>query len=1012
MPRIKRFLPHSFGVLLGTLITLAIGAPPHSWADTYAGYDQVYPSGRYPSTNACERPYRVLYTSNRDGAKDFFCLSFPYNFDRRKTYPVWFKFKPWYGSGTTISHPNFAYNLCDSNQVIYIGCNERGIGDASFGDNTNLPPALASAIPADMLELLSQLCYLFNINYVASFGASMGGYSALRFMVYLPSDYVGVTTPSCPALWFREYVQDGSDLILDAVRNGHFNDKFVMIMHGTADDTVPIEVSRRLTAAAPQTNWWQLVEAQGRVHEEFFCILHTNLAFPDEEEWGKSDVVPNIWQQIKGWEAAHPPYVNRRLPPLPGWTRPTNWYLPKAVVLPGECVADAGVDQTVMDAATNGWAWVTLNGSFSTGPTEPPGTITNYLWTLQGQPLANGAVATAKVPVGTNLVTLTVQDDLGGSDSDTVTIKVIPISFPKIQRSIPPLTDILAASTFLTHGDIPEDDFSPPTNALYVALGEQGGSDSNPGTLLQPFEHLETAIDYANAHAETPFTIYLRGGVHDYKDLLLDSQIRRGNLYITAYPNEVATIRPPSWPGYPTDWFTEYAFFVVGPYSNITFDNLLFEGWEVIFHLGAPWASNQDAPLRNVTLKNIVARDFRHRDGDTNSFRSFLDTEPLDNDVYGEGKVIFDEPQMAHYQIENLIVSNVWVLDVDLGINIGDENDANVKGLRISRFDLHNLPRDFTDSNGTDGVGIVNSYKILIDNCTLENIENDGIDTKCYDVSVVNCLVKASVRNAVKLWRNGELINSIIYGSTWIDDGALVVQAGGPFRIVHSAIISKTNGYTATLNCTNRDTQVSGCTNAPGVIQYQLVNSIFSDLANPFYLETTHFFSRACLYDMPEAYALFTGGLPDVANVDELNLLDGSFGNLSSPPGLANPGGDDFTPSEGSPCIDAGITTGVLLPVFDFYGRPRVSGLAPDIGPVEFNASISPRLASNQEGNNITISWPLSANGFVLEQTPALHGSIGSWTMIPASQYQSNTAVYYLSITLPKEVQFFRLRQQ
>lgn len=994
---------------LPVLIGIAASTPDGARADTFASYDQVYPSGRYPSTNHFERPYRVLFTSNRDGVKDFFCLSFPYNFDRRKTYPVWFKFKPRDGSGTTINHPNFAYNVCDSNQVIYVGCNERRIGDASFGDNTNVPPALAASIPADMLELLSQLCYLFNINYVAGFGGSMGGYSALRFMTYLPSAYVGVTTPSCPALWFRDYVQDGSDLIYNSVKNGHFNDKFVLIMHGTADDTVPIEVSRRLTAAAPQTNWWQLVEAQGRGHEEFFCILHTNLTFPDDEEWGKSDVVPNIWQQIKGWEIAHPQYVNRRLPPLPDWKPPTNWYLPKAVVLPGGCVADAGADQAVMDGATNGWAWVTLNGTLSTAPTDPPGTITNYLWTLQGKLLATGALTPARLPVGTNRVVLTVQDDRGGSDTGAVSIAVVPIAFSQIPRTIPSLPSILAASTILTNGDIPEDRFLPPTNALFVAVAEAGGSDANPGTLLQPFEHLETAIEYANAHANTPFTIFLRGGVHYYKTVSPDSQIERGNLYVTAYGNELATIRPPSWPGNPTDWSSELAFSVTGPYANVTFDNLILEGWEVIFHVGAPWTSTNDAPLRNVTFKNLVARDFRHRDGDTNSFRAFLETEQLDNDIYGAGKVIFDQPEMAHYQIENLVVSNVWVLDVDLGINIGDENDANVKGLRLSAFDVHNLPRRFTDSNGTDGIGIVNSYKILIDDCTLENIENDGIDTKSYDVSVVNCLIKGAVRNAVKLWRNGEMINSVIYGSTWIDDGALVVQAGGPFRVVHSALIAKTNGYTATLDCTNQETQINCCTDLPGMPRYQLVNTIFSDLANPFYLETTNFTSRACLYDMPSAYALFTGNFSDVVAVDALNRLPGSFGNLASAPHLANPAANDFTPTAGSPCIGAGTTVGIVLPAFDFYGRPRLSGQAPDIGPVVHSFPGAPRLAITQRNNGITIAWPLSANGFMLEQTATL--APPSWTAVPITQYQSTATTVSITIAFPRDAQYFRLRR-
>lgn len=957
-------------------------------ADTYAGYTYSSP-GRFPSTNWLERPYEVRFTSNRDGVEDFFCLSFPKDFDPGKTYPVWFKFKPFYGSGSNIKQANFAYNLSDARQVIYIGCNERGVGDSSFGDNTNLPPATAQGIPADMLELLSQLCYLLKINYVASFGGSMGGYSALRFMVYLPSNYVGAVTPSCPALWFRDYIQDGSEVINAAVKDGHFNDKFVLIMHGMEDDTVPISISETLTASAPQTNWWQLVRAPSAGHEEFFCIFHPTLEYPFDEEWGKSTLVPNIWDQIKAWETAHPGLVNRRLPPLPGWQRPTNWYLPKAVVAPGAPVADAGADQIVIDAATNGWEWVTLNGAGSSGAFHPASLLTNYLWMCHGQPLATGTVVLVQLPTGTNLVTLEVRDNLGGTDRDTVEVRVLTPSFSRIQRTIPPLPTILAASTFLTNGDIPEDHFLPPANAVYVATADRGGNDTNPGTsLAAPFEHLDTAIDYANTHADTPLTIYLRGGVHYYKTLMPDQEIARGNLYLTAYGAEPVIIRPYSWPNNPTDMFSELALVCVGAYSNVTFANLTFEGWGRIFLLGS-WY--EIPALRNVTIKDVQARRFRYRDGDPSNFRTFLETAILTNDIYGEGKVIFDQPQTAHYQIENLLISNVWVVDVDLGINIGDENDANVKGLRISSLEVRNSPRRFTDSNGTDAIGIVNSFKILIDNCTLENIENDGIDTKSYDVSVVNCLVQSTVRNGVKLWRNGEMINTIIRDATWINDGALVVQDGGPFRMVHCAMLLKTNGYAGTLYGTNQG----------GLLRLQFINSVFSDLAHSFYIEPDAFGSRNCLYDqMPGG--LFTG-FADLETVADLNAWANCSGNISAPPALVDAARADFSPRAGSACIDAGADTGVLLPAFDFYGRPRINGTKPDIGPVEYDAAFvdtdGDRYTDAEE--SITGTSPLDPNDYfhlvIRSIEPGGRSYVVYWPSVVNRRYDLLTSTNALS---------------
>jgi hypothetical protein len=138
-------------------------------------------------------------------------------------------------------------------------------------------------------------------------------------------------------------------------------------------------------------------------------------------------------------------------------------------------------------------------------------------------------------------------------------------------------------------------------------------------------------------------------------------------------------------------------------------------------------------------------------------------------------------------------------------------------------------------------------------------------------------------------------------------------------------MLLKTNGYAGTLFGTNQG----------GSPRFQFVNSIFSDLAHSFYVEAAGLWSRNCLfYDMPGQ--LFSG-FADIPTVSDLNGLPNCAGNLSALPALLNPAQADFSPSYGSPCIDAGAVAGVRLPAFDFFGRPRTNGLMPDIGPVEYD---------------------------------------------------------------------------
>jgi len=84
-------------------------------------------------------------------------------------------------------------------------------------------------------------------------------------------------------------------------------------------------------------------------------------------------------------------------------------------------VANAGSDQTLTDADKNGTEQVTLNGSAST---DPDGTIQTYSWTEGATQIASGPTPGVTLSAGSHTITLTVTDNDGLTDTDTVTIIV------------------------------------------------------------------------------------------------------------------------------------------------------------------------------------------------------------------------------------------------------------------------------------------------------------------------------------------------------------------------------------------------------------------------------------------------------------------------------------------------------------------------------------------------------------------------------------------------------------
>ncbi|MBN2583426.1 MAG: hypothetical protein JXL80_10185, partial [Planctomycetes bacterium] len=84
-------------------------------------------------------------------------------------------------------------------------------------------------------------------------------------------------------------------------------------------------------------------------------------------------------------------------------------------------VANAGPDQVIEDLDESGDEEVSLDGSAST---DANGTIVSYVWSWYGTQLAVGETATVSRDVGAWEITLTVTDDEGFTDSDSLWVEI------------------------------------------------------------------------------------------------------------------------------------------------------------------------------------------------------------------------------------------------------------------------------------------------------------------------------------------------------------------------------------------------------------------------------------------------------------------------------------------------------------------------------------------------------------------------------------------------------------
>jgi hypothetical protein len=116
-----------------------------------------------------------------------------------------------------------------------------------------------------------------------------------------------------------------------------------------------------------------------------------------------------------------------------------------------------------------------------------------------------------------------------------------------------------------------------------------------------------------------------------------------------------------------------------------------------------------------------------------------------------------------------------------------------------------------------------------------------------------------------------------------------------------------------------------------------------------------------------------------------------------------------------------GTSTGGVFSVSGTIGQPDAGAMSGGSFSLQggfwgmlaaIQTSGAPFLSVTRSNNLVIVSWPLPANGWLLERTNALPPASGSWSAVPAP-YQTNATTLSVTFTNlpPAGNQFFRLHK-
>jgi hypothetical protein len=448
----------------------------------------------------------------------------------------------------------------------------------------------------------------------------------------------------------------------------------------------------------------------------------------------------------------------------------------------------------------------------------------------------------------------------------------------------------------------------PAKATFYVA---PGGSDAAPGSAAAPFRTIRRAIEAAAGAA--PARVVVGAGTYAEGDPANDDhalRIEADGTVVETPQGERAVVRPAD-PG------IGYGLEIAA--SGVTLAGLSFEGF----------ASNAiSIGVDGRTCRDIVIADCRvvMRAG-------------------GDGIAVYPDARASGVPVvDGLLLERVSVAGADLGITVGA---GPVRSVALRQVEIHNRATPAGNS-GADAIGFESGDNVLVDGAEVTGTEGDGIDLKTTRTALVNVYVHDVLRNGIKLWLGGDIVNALVH-----DCGADASIVLGPaerlgrtlrYRLVASVIAfhnrrqggaaayAMTVGYDAPLEPVELE--------IADTLFYRNAGGIALSKGTRTTVRRSLFFGtaggRVVDYAWDGAACL---SIDEGLGVAALARIGQAAGNLpfGTDPKLADRDAssiDGFRPGPASPLVDAGEAA-APFPAVDLLGTRRVQGAGPDLGPIE-----------------------------------------------------------------------------
>ena len=450
------------------------------------------------------------------------------------------------------------------------------------------------------------------------------------------------------------------------------------------------------------------------------------------------------------------------------------------------------------------------------------------------------------------------------------------------------------------------------TCTRYVA---PGGSDSDPGTMAQPWATFQHAADTA----QPGDTVCFRGGTYSLTEEIHLSQSGTSGAVITfvAYPGEAPILDGGSSVGelLILDQYTSYL-----RISGFTLRNFTIWGMELS-------GENRHVQLDHLTIEG---------------------GEAAIRFTYGETEGPPEKGPVEYITLEDSTIHGSEYSAVDC-------TPGPCNHMVIRRLEIYNTGIVGEDFYGSDGLEFARGYPVLVEDCYVHDNGGDGIDLNSRDragnatgVVVRRNRVVRNHLNGIKLWAGGRMENNLVWGqgnsAVWVGTFTSTLE-----------VVNNTIAYNMWDPSYSERNWAFVAGYPEEILPYPpvtltLVNNIFAFNADPIeggstgiYLGggvqlTEHhnlYYSRAD----GEITAEFVSGR--ATDITRAEIADGTWTGLTGGQGQDDVTDDPLFMSgwpganlhlqEESPAVDAGIKAGA--PSDDLEGHSRDA--QPDIGAYE-----------------------------------------------------------------------------